>query len=41
VEVIWVIILDRGSQFVAGLIRELNRILEIESKYHKWPLTDL
>jgi len=26
------IILDRGLQFVAGLIRELNRILGIESK---------
>ena len=26
------IISDRGLQFVAGLIRELNRILEIESK---------
>jgi len=26
------IILDRRSQFIAGLIRELNRILGIESK---------
>ena len=26
------IILDRGPQFVAGLMRELNKILEIESK---------
>jgi len=26
------IISDRGSQFVAGLMRELNRMLEIESK---------
>jgi len=26
------IILDRGPQFAAGLIRELNKILEIESK---------
>jgi len=26
------IILDRGPQFVAGLMRELNRILEIKSK---------
>jgi len=26
------IILDRGPQFGAGLIRELNRILRIESK---------
>jgi len=26
------IISDRGPQFIAGLIRELNRMLEIESK---------
>ena len=26
------IILDRGPQFVAGLMRELNKISEIESK---------
>ena len=26
------IILDRGPQFMAGLMRELNKILEIESK---------
>ena len=26
------IILDRGLQFVAGLIKELNRILEIKNK---------
>ena len=26
------IISDRGPQFVAGIIRELNRILRIESK---------
>jgi len=26
------IILDRGPQFVAGLMRELNRMLGIESK---------
>jgi len=26
------IILDRGPQFTAGLIRELNEILEIKSK---------
>jgi len=26
------IILDRGPQFIAGLIRELNKILEIKSK---------
>ena len=26
------IILDKGPQFIAGLIRELNQILEIESK---------
>jgi len=27
------IILDRGPQFVAGLMRELNRMLGIESKF--------
>jgi len=26
------IILDKGPQFVAGIMRELNRMLEIESK---------
>jgi len=35
------IILDRGPQFMVGLMRELNRILGIKSKYHKWSLTYL
>ena len=32
------IISDRGPQFAAGVIRELNAMLEIDSKFH--PQTD-
>jgi len=36
------IILDRGPQFAAGLMRELNRMLEIESELSTafYPQTD-
>jgi len=36
------IILDRGPQFIAGLMKELNKILEIKSKMSTafYPQTD-
>jgi len=34
------IITDRGAQFIAGMIKELNHMLEIDTKlsmaYHPW-----